>query len=141
MARNSGEYLQKAVQDALKRYCEKNPAVWHRFYDTHSAGRFLPVQPGDFLFVVQGVAHLIECKSTETGESLERLARKSPEQIGKHKLWARAGAHTWYVYHDRVEDHLQIKNSQQYNGAHTFNGNLSDLCESILFMVSKVLTI
>jgi hypothetical protein len=140
VARNSGEYLQTAVQAALKAFCEKNPAVWHRFYDTHSAGRFLPTQPGDFLLISRGTAHLIECKSSDTGESLDRLARRSPEQIGKHKLWARAGAHTWYIYHNKTEDCLEIKSSQKNNLEHkTFEG-ISYLLAALHFIVSHDLT-
>jgi len=96
--KNDGKLLETAMQKALTDYCQTHPVLFHRFYDTHAARNWLPAQPGDFLLVVQGRAILIECKSTITGAHLNKLARGNAAQIGKHKLWLRAGGLSRYVY-------------------------------------------
>lgn len=94
---NDGTVLETLVQQALTALCAMRPAFWHRFYDTKSARGFLPAQPGDFMLIWQGKAYLIECKSSDKDNCVP-MAWRTPEQIGKHKLWLRAGGYSLYVH-------------------------------------------
>ncbi len=109
---NDGKLLENLLHQSLKGYCQKHLAVYHRFYDTHSARNPLPAQPGDFLFVVQGRAFLLECKSTVVSTQIKTLAKRSPAQIGKHKLWIRAGGFSRYVYLDIIKNRLVLLDGQ-----------------------------
>lgn len=105
---NDGKWLENSLQGALKKYCQQYPAIYHRFYDTHSARNPLPTQPGDFLLVTEGRTYLLECKSTVISTNIKTLARRTPAQIGKHKLWLRAGGLSRYVYLDLLLDKLVL---------------------------------
>lgn len=128
--RNDGTLLQDKLQEALKAYQENTPSFWYRFYDTKSAGRYLPAQPGDFLWLLPGVpAILIEAKSSETGQKLVSMI--SPAQRGKHKLWHRAGHLTAFVYCDLEREMVGWADGQgvvDQGVSHTFwIGPLDDL--------------
>jgi hypothetical protein len=92
--------FEDAVAHELKCLSAKRPLVVHRFYDTRSAGSFLPNQPGDFLVIRSGEAFLLELKSSAVHTSLRSCLSEtvSPQQIGHHKMWARAGAYCWFLF-------------------------------------------
>lgn len=102
---NNGKWLEKLVQEALHRWqCERR-SFFYRFYDSHSAGGYLPAQPGDFLWLLPGrPAYLLECKSTEKSAKLKTLLDAG--QCGKHRLWQRAGHQTAFIYADQATDKL-----------------------------------
>lgn len=102
---NDGVWLQDELAKALKAFCERTPACFHRFQDTKAARGFLPAQPGDYFWLVPGASVLIECKSTDRSAPLERLLE--PGQCGKHRLWHRAGHPSAFVYGDRASGALR----------------------------------
>lgn len=56
-----GKYLEKKCRDLFK---AQN--IWfHRYYDTYSAGRYLPDQPADFQLLLPEPV-FIECKETNS---------------------------------------------------------------------------
>lgn len=77
----------------------------HRFYDTHSAGDFLPAQPGDFLVVKGGHSILIEAKHSVKHKSLRACfsSHVKNEQIGQHIIWQRAGATTLFLFKSEMD--------------------------------------
>jgi len=71
--------------------------VTHRLYDTHSAGSFLPAQPGDCITVFMGKVFLFEFKSSLEFNSLSEgrgpiNSLFSAEQLASMRIWHRAGA-------------------------------------------------
>lgn len=80
----------------LKHLMQKGPAIFHRFYDTKSAGAFMPEQPSDFLACFKGRTHLFELKSSDVhdsfGASRKSLDLLKENQAASLRLWARAGA-------------------------------------------------
>jgi hypothetical protein len=102
---NDGKWLEGKIQDALFKWQCERPSFYHRFYDTKSAGFYLPAQPGDFLWLLpERPAFLLEAKSTEKSATLKSLL--DPGQCGKHRLWKRAGHQTAFIYGDLATDKL-----------------------------------
>lgn len=83
-----------------------SPIVVHRFYDTHSAGSFLPAQPGDFLIITEGRAILLEAKHSTKYMSLRSCfsTHMKDSQIGQHTLWQRAGATTLVIFKSETKE-------------------------------------
>lgn len=103
---NDGKLLEGKLQTALQDFMTNKPSFYYRFYDTQSAGNYLPAQPGDFLWLIPGVpAILVEAKSTEAHATLKKLVK--PEQRGKHRLWIRSKHLAAFVYADLVKDKMQ----------------------------------
>lgn len=138
MTKNTGDKTQSLLAEALKTFCRHNPAFAHRFYDTKSArGAFIPGQAGDFFLLHPGQCLLLECKSTNIGESLITLAFHGPvgrKQIASHRLWHRAGHDSYYLYHDirtgRMEWH-NGKNVVKKIADPVWSGEASGLATSI----------
>ena len=89
-----GKDFEETFRGLLKTLQQKYKSNYHRFYDTHSAGAYLPEQPADFLLGFDGGMHFIECKSSDTHQTLASglsdLLNKS--QAANLRMWARAGA-------------------------------------------------
>ncbi len=135
MSRDSdGTRLEGLLQTALKAHQARRASFIHRFADTKAARGYLPVQPGDFLWLLPGVpAVLIEAKSTTTGAPLRKLM--SPGQTGKHRLWMRAGHLSAFVYSDLHHDTLVW-----YPGNRVINDNrLDPLWEGQLSQMEEML--
>lgn len=141
--KNDGKKLEKELSKALKEYCQGNHAYIHRFYDTRSAsGNFLPAQPGDFLLLVPNFALLIECKSTQTGETLLSLAKKNKAQLAKHKLWLRSGHPAVYLHLDERCDVLEWHDSSRVlagENSPVLFGRLTDIGFSLKTFRSRFL--
>jgi len=120
------------------------PLVVHRFYDTRSAGDYLPSQPGDFMLLLGGVVILLELKSSEEHNSLRSCFSSAvpSTQIAHHRLWHRAGSQNWFLFwgadgrYERWplypvqvarETGTPLKNGRQ----RTFS-NLKDILESVI---------
>jgi hypothetical protein len=91
-----GAEFEEGFRLYLKGLMQKGPAAFHRFYDTKSAGAYMPEQPADFLACFKGRAHLFELKSSDVHNSFA-ACRKSIDllqegQAANLRLWARAGA-------------------------------------------------
>lgn len=131
---NDGTKIQDKLYSAMKSYVSTNPGFVYRFYDTKSAGSYLPAQPGDFFLLVPGGCLLIECKSSASGIQLLTMAHKSKVQIAKHRLWHRAQHYSLYVYHDtrndKVEWHLGSYVVNKMNNPRWL-GRLSNLEDSL----------
>lgn len=140
---NQGTYLQKELASALKDYQEEKPSFWYRFYDSKSAGRFLPKQPGDFFWLLPGVAAiLIEAKSTTTGAPLQKLLE--PGQCGKHRLWRRGGGLSVFVYYNEVDDLLMwcegkdVLEGKQAGECYLWKGRMIDIDVMLSVVADKL---
>lgn len=92
--------LEQDVADHYTDRAEKEPLVYHRFYDTHSANMFLPAQPGDHLVVKDGQATVIETKYSGKYISLVPCFKDMVDgkQLAFARLWTRAGANYVVVF-------------------------------------------
>lgn len=104
---NIGKALQSTTMSALKSLASRIPLYVHRLEDTHAARNFLPTTPGDFLVVYNGIAYLIECKSSEQedvdfGSRFRSLVPNT--QIASARLWIRAGGESLFLFHSIPHD-------------------------------------
>jgi hypothetical protein len=95
-----GKAFEEEFRLYLKEVMQKHPMASARFYDTHSAGAFLPDQPGDTIACFRGICHLFELKSSEVHASLSAGLSKllANHQATHLKIWARAGASTHVLF-------------------------------------------
>lgn len=95
-----GKDFEEEFRKYLKDLMGKYPVASARFYDTHSAGAFLPEQPCDSIACIQGVTHLFELKSSAVHLSLAGgLSDLLKDSQATHlRIWARAGACTHIVF-------------------------------------------
>jgi hypothetical protein len=94
----------------LKQLMEKHPVASARFYDTHSAGSYLPDQPGDTIACVRGYCHLFELKSSEVHASLSAGLSKllGNHQASHLRIWARAGASTHVLFWQQATGVIEL---------------------------------
>ena len=92
--------LEERVAEYFRLRMENEPLVYHRFYDTHAAGGFLPAQPADHLVVSRGTPILIETKYTSRFETLVSCFSEMVDdnQIANTRMWSRAGAYSLYLF-------------------------------------------
>jgi len=56
----------KLLEQKCQKHFKENGFWTHRFYDSRSAGGFLPPQPADFMVIdAKGFTSFIECKESE----------------------------------------------------------------------------
>lgn len=141
---NDGKRLEHKVQEALVKYAKSFPSFMYRFYDTRSAGSFLPAQPGDFFLLTPKQCFLIECKSSELGTPLLRMAnaktKTASTQRAKHKLWRRAGHATLYVYLDLRTERLEWHNGSyvlEKTHAPLWVGHIKDIFISLTNVIAS----
>jgi len=98
--------FESGIQEYLQGREAEEPLTYHRFYDTASAGDFLPAQPGDFLVLSRGHCILLEAKHSVVHKSLKSCfaSAVSSAQIGFHRVWQRAGATTYFIFKHEPED-------------------------------------
>lgn len=92
-----GKDFEDHLQAAMKLLQQKHKFTFIRLYDSHSAGSFLPAQPGDFCGVAQGRGFLMEAKSsakvaTLHGNKSVLSSNMGTTQAAAMKIWYRAGA-------------------------------------------------
>ncbi len=109
-AQEKGKEFEEDFRLWLKHLTEKHGAMYHRFYDTRSAGAYLPDQPGDYLLIWRGAPHLWELKSSGAHNSLAAGlgTLMSKEQATFHKLWQRAGATTHVLFWQQVTGEVEL---------------------------------
>lgn len=92
--------LEEDVTNLMRGRAEKEPMIYHRFYDTAAAGAFLPAQPGDHLVIRKGVPIVIETKFSSRYVSLVSIFSKVPtdQQLAFARLWSRALAYYLIVF-------------------------------------------
>lgn len=105
-----GKDFEEETRLALKEITRHHKAMFHRFYDTRSAGTYLPNQPGDFLFMFLGKVYLIECKSSEKHPTLSAALSSVMEQRQAPipLLWMRAGAGTLVLFLDQTNNEVEL---------------------------------
>ena len=99
-----GKDFEADFQAVLKSMHQRLKCNYYRFYDTRSAGAFMPSQPADYFLGIQGAMHFFELKSSEKfdnlGSGLSTLMDK--DQAAHLRLWARAGACVHVLFLDQV---------------------------------------
>lgn len=121
---SDGKLLENKLSVALKEHCCRYPSWYYRFPDTRAARNIIAEQPGDFMFLTGTRATLIECKSTEQETPFPNLLDK--RQIGKHRLWLRAGQPSVFVYGDDWLERAQIFDGESVVEAWD-DGRMNDL--------------
>lgn len=107
-----GKEFEADVGAKLKELVAVKPAYLHRLYDSTSAGAILPSQPGDFIFLYEGAAWLIEVKSSGKFDSLagkrETLKLFSTDQVVKMRLWYRAGGNVAVIFQSHETKAIEL---------------------------------
>lgn len=105
-----GKEFEEEFRLYLKELMHKHPLASARFYDTHSAGAFLPDQPADTIACFRGICHLFELKSSEVHSSLTAGLSKllANHQASHLKIWARAGASTHIVFWQQATGVIEL---------------------------------
>lgn len=102
--------LEDAVEKYLKERIKKDNLFYQRFFDTKSAGNFLPPQPSDFLVVRTGRAFYIETKFSEVHDSLISCFSNavSGNQTASARLVTRAGASYWFLFYSSQSGNYEV---------------------------------
>lgn len=105
-----GKDFEEEFRQYLKQLMARHPVASARFYDTHSAGAYLPDQPCDTIACVQGITHLFELKSSEVHDSLTGGLSKllKNHQASHLRIWARAGACTHVVFWQQTTGVIEL---------------------------------
>ena len=97
------ETLQKSTLRRLR---------FHRFYDSRSAGGYLPAQPGDFLLCNNGKTVVVEVKLSTVYRSLHSAGAlrslMKAEQAAQMALWTRAGAEGLVIFKDHENGYVEL---------------------------------
>jgi len=102
--------LEQAVQTTLATEQKRKPLVWHRFFDTKSAGNFMPNQPGDFYAGYLGKGWLIECKFSGIHESLRQCFSSAMEahQLASGRIWTRAEHRAIVIFYAKISGLVEV---------------------------------
>lgn len=107
-----GSDFQVDLEKIFKEFRAKFPMNYHRFYDTKSAGSYLPEQPGDHFVTWAGKTFLIEAKLSTVHRSLASpkalSSGMSNGQAMSQILWSRAGAHAVVIFKDHANGFVEI---------------------------------
>lgn len=107
-----GSDFQVDLEKVFKEFRAKFPMNYHRFYDTKSAGSYLPEQPGDHFVTWAGKTFLIEAKLSTVHRSLASpkalSSGMSNGQAMSQILWSRAGAHAVVIFKDHANGFVEI---------------------------------
>lgn len=102
--------LEQEVQNTLQAEQRRKPLVWYRFFDTRSAGNFMPNQPGDFFAGYKGKGWLIECKFSAVHESLKQCFSSAVEthQLASGRIWHRAEQGAIIVFYAAISGTVEV---------------------------------
>jgi hypothetical protein len=107
-----GSAFQQDVEKLLRAMEPANRMRWFRFYDTKSAGSYLPSQPGDHLVLWQGRTFLIEEKLSTVHRSLASTGAlrdlMGNEQAAHQILWERSGAKGLVIFKDHANSFVEL---------------------------------
>lgn len=100
MGKPAWKKFEEDVQSYFEGRMENEPIVYHRFYDTHSAGSLLPSQPSDHLVKTTQHSILIETKHSEVHASLRSCfsGMVDNNQIAHMRIWMRANSIALIVF-------------------------------------------
>ncbi len=92
MKKPAWKKFEEDVQGYFQKRMETDRMVYHRFYDTHSAGNLLPNQPADHLIETPCHTILLETKYSDAHPSLRACfsSMVSDTQIAHMQVWMRA---------------------------------------------------
>ena len=96
-----GYWFEDKTRAALDKLRASDEVFYHRWPDSHAAGRFLPTAPADFLVGCNGRALLLECKASVKAVSLRGCLASmvDDDQVGSHRLWHLAGLDSWFLFY------------------------------------------
>lgn len=102
--------LEEAIQDELVARQRRQPLLFHRFYDTRSAGAYLPAQPADFGVLLEGRWTYLEAKYSGAAETLRSVFSNavSDQQLASAKLAARAKGSYWFLFYSGVSRCIEL---------------------------------
>lgn len=102
--------LENAVDAFLRERMKRNNCFAIRFYDSKSAGNYLPAQPSDFLAINNGKSIFIECKFSEVHDSLKSCfaGAVSANQTASAYLAKRAGARYVFLFYSARTGQYEI---------------------------------
>jgi hypothetical protein len=108
--KNDGSEFQKAFQEVAEALQKNSRCLWHRFTDSKAARGYVKEQPGDFMLLAGGTAHLFELKSTEAGEPLKDMlkTKEGKRQVAQARKWERAGGGAWFLWADLRTREVQV---------------------------------
>jgi hypothetical protein len=101
MAKDIGKWFEGEVQKVLDRLQGEHGLFYHRLRDSHSAGKFLPNSPADFLVAYSGRAVLVECKASAKHYSLKECLSDmvDPGQAGPCQWWMGTQNDFWFLFY------------------------------------------
>jgi hypothetical protein len=102
--------LENKIQEELVAMQEVSPLHWVRFYDTKSAGNFMPSQPADFGVLFNGHYTYIEAKYSAHNDSLRNnfAGGVSDKQLASARLAERAGGSYWVLFYSRPLNTVEL---------------------------------
>jgi hypothetical protein len=102
--------LEAALDTLFIDRTRKHKFFYHRFYDTRSAGNFLPEQPSDFLCINRGRAHFIEAKFSEKHDSLKSCfaSNVKKSQLASAFLIKRAMSNYWILFYSSTSQLFEV---------------------------------
>ncbi len=112
LAAKVGKDFEAAVQAALVSMqaviANKTRAL--RLFDTHSAGNFLPEQPGDFMVACPAGAVIVEAKSSTIHNSLKGCLSANMDfgQASQLQLWTMSGHPALVVFLDHQAQRVEF---------------------------------
>jgi hypothetical protein len=114
-----GKDFESDFQALLKSMHQRLRANYYRFYDTRSAGAYMPSQPADYFLGFQGVMHFFELKSSEKHASLANglSSLMDKDQAAHLRLWARAGAGVHVLFLNQVSGAVEWWNGLAVSSA------------------------
>lgn len=106
----SWQDFEGAVETLLKGMVKTHPALYQRFYDTKSAGNFLPKQPADFGVLYAGQWSFLEAKHSTKSKSLRGCfsSAVSSDQLASARLAERAGGPYFFLFASSVTRQYEV---------------------------------
>ena len=100
----------KKMEPALGTMQSRYGVYFHRFKDSHSAGRITSSAPADYLVSWNGDSYLVEAKASRKHASLKSCLANMVDdgQVGSHDLWHRAGNHSWFCFYSDVTGMVEM---------------------------------
>jgi hypothetical protein len=105
-----GKEFEEDFRLLCKGISSRHRAAVHRLYDAHSAGGYMPEQPGDFFFLMEQHLHLFELKSSHTHQTLVSglSSLMNTSQAAQLRFWARAGAVTHVLFLSQQDGAIEL---------------------------------
>lgn len=110
MSIKTWQEMEAEIDKFLSERQRKSTTMFHRFYDTRSAGNYLPGQPADFLIINNGRTYFLEAKFSEVHESLKNCfsGAVQPTQTASARLAVRAGASYYFIFYSKMIDQFEL---------------------------------